>query len=167
MLTKRWYKLWNLRKISVGKKGKEKLLYTGQKKIQSSQRVPMCWFGVLFENVYFTWNICALLILTLAIHPNGIPLTHLNCGPTEKVNFYLGCFQREVYVHACMCEVVLFEVLMESGICSVQNQWHCSITRCEWFDLDSSWLHGCGWLWVGSHFYIWNKIHWKSSCPIV
>lgn len=47
-------------------------------------------------------------------------VTPLNCGQIERVNFYFGCLQREVGVHACMCEL-MFDVLMDSGICSVQN----------------------------------------------
>lgn len=92
--------------------------------------------------------------------------TPLKCGPVGRVNFYFDCFQRDVCVHACMCEV-MFGAFMTSGICSVRNQWHCSVRRCERFDLIPVDLDV-----FGSNLNIWNwnipwnqGFHWRNPLP--
>lgn len=121
MLTKRWYKLWSFQKDFFKKKKGKKKLYTEKKKICfnflcfiSDYSVGddcvwfwkvTCWVGVLVENVYFTWNICVLSILTLAIHPQRDPVTpkkevcacmHVWSGVIWGVNGQWGLFCTEL-----------------------------------------------------------------------
>lgn len=65
--------------------------------------------------------------------------TPLKCGPVGRVNFYFDCFQRDVCVHACMCEV-MFGAFMTSGTCAEPLALLCKKMWKIWFD--SSWL-GC------------------------
>lgn len=152
MLTKRWYKLWNLWKDLFKKeKKKEKNLYTEKKFIikcvllQSTQWVKIvsdfekCWFGVLVENVYFTWNICVLSILTLAITPQQDPVTLLNSRPIGKGQvLFVCCFKKEI----CACMHVWSGIVWDiTGQCDLFQYRTNDIAG--WLDF---WLHRYDWL---------------------
>lgn len=154
-------------------KKKNTFLYTEKKDLH-------CF--VLYFRVVSEWRLCLILISDMLIWSAGWTcvfylkylcvidaefshttqqdlLTPLNCGLNWK--FYFVFFQIGVCVHASMCEVV-FEVF--------NGQWDLfsteAVARCDFFD----WLcrRGCGWLYVGCHFYTWNQdIHWKLRAPLL